>query len=253
VTCIPFKIAILWCIVSGVGACSRAVTPLVSPGQSAVALTGGPNHSMIYLARTSEGIVVIDLGWWGYERPLTRALQELGGSADDVKAVFLTHSHRDHISAWRSVSGAQFHLASSEYPRLIGDSTHQGWIPELADQIKPPDRPRAGELNVQTFGRDTAFVVGDDTVRAYMVAGHTEGSAAYLFRGILFIGDAMTYSSWAGFSSARRGYSDDAATAAESLKRLWPRLPADGVRYVCTAHAACAPFSPELSKDVSRL
>lgn len=245
----------LACVVVGIGtfsACSRAVAPLVSPGESAVALTGGPNTSMIYLARTSEGVMVIDLGWWGSSRALELALRELGTTPTDVRAVFLTHSHRDHVGAWRSVRHAQFHVAGPEYSRLVGDTAHRGWVPRLADRIKRSALPRAGELNVRTFAQDTILVVGTDTVRAYLVTGHTAGSAVYLFRGVLFLGDAVTYSRWSGFAPAKRGYSDDARVAAENLERLWPRLPSDGVRYICTAHARCARFSAQLLRDITR-
>lgn len=71
-------------------ACSRAIAPLISPGESAVALTGGPNTSMIYLARTAAGVVAIDLGWWGTEGALDRALRELAAARRDVAMVFLT-------------------------------------------------------------------------------------------------------------------------------------------------------------------
>jgi glyoxylase-like metal-dependent hydrolase (beta-lactamase superfamily II) len=58
------------------------------------------------------------------------------------------------------------------------------------------------------------FAVGADTVRAYVVPGHTAGSAAYLFRGVLFVGDAVTHTRAGGFAPARRGYSDDRRAAA---------------------------------------
>ena len=233
-------------------ACSRAIAPLVIPGSSAVALTGGPNTSMIYLARTADGMLAIDLGWWGTERALRQALQELGATHRDVVRVFLTHSHRDHVAAWRTLRHARFHLAASEYSRLVGDSAHRGWLARVGDAVKPADLPRAGDLDVRTFARDTTFVVGADTLRAYLVTGHTAGTVVYLFRGILFLGDAVTYSRWRGFAPAKPRVSDDPRVALENLERLWPRLPAGGVRYVCTAHAHCAPYTARFLTDVAR-
>lgn len=230
--------------------CSRAIEPLISPGESAVALTGGPNTSMIYLARTTDGVLAVDLGWWGSEAALTRALRDLGAGPSEVDAVFLTHSHRDHIGAWRLVRLAHFYVAAPEHSRLVGNTAHRGWIPELANRIMRSDLPSPGELNVHAFSRDTSFVLGTDTVRAYFVPGHTAGSAVYLIRGILFLGDAATYSPVSGFAPAKPGFSDDATRAAESLAQLWSRLPEGGVRYICTAHARCAPFSGEFLRDV---
>lgn len=240
-------IAVLACAL----ACSRAISPLQLPGASSVALTSGANTSMIYLARTTDGVLAIDLGWWGHESALSSALRDLNATRADVRHVFLTHSHRDHIGAWRSVRQARFHLAEAELPRLLGDTAHRAWIPRLADKLRSPRLPLAGELTITTFSRDTTFMIGRDTVRAYLVAGHTAGTAVYLFRGVLFLGDAVTYSRFGGFAVAKRGFSDNRKAAAGNLESLWERLPRDGVRYACTAHARCAPYGRKFIDDVS--
>ena len=231
--------------------CSRAITPLQQAGASAVALTSGANTSMIYLARTTDGVLAIDLGWWGHEGALASALRDLNATPADVRHVFLTHSHRDHIGAWRTVRHARFHLADAELSRLLGDTAHRAVIPRLADRLNSPELPSAGELAVTTFSRDTVFTIGRDTLRAYLVSGHTAGTAVYLFRGVLFLGDAVTYSRFGGFAVAKRGYSDNRRAAADNLDRLWKRLPSDGVRYACTAHARCAPFTQKFIDDVA--
>ena len=233
-------------------ACSRAVAPLVTPGQSAVALTGGPNTSMIYLARTSAGVVAIDLGWWGYRHALSRALRTLAATPGDVRFVFLTHSHRDHVAAWRSVRHARFYLAEPDLSSLTVSARHKGWIPRWADKLKPTPLPGPPDLDLRTFTRDTTFLFGHDTLHAYLVPGHTPGSVVYLFRGVLFVGDAMTYSRRTGFATAKRGFSDDPERGASSLADLWRRLPAGGVDYLCTAHARCARFTPELAEHNAR-
>ena len=232
--------------------CGRAIAPLIEPRQSTVALTGGANTSMIYLARTTDGVLAVDLGWWGQRRALARALDTLGASVADVKWVFLTHSHRDHVAAWPVMRHARIHIAGAELPLLVAASTHGGWITRLMDRIKPTRLPRAGELTLHTFNQDTMILVGADTLRAYLVPGHTPGSVVYLFRGVLFLGDAVTYSPAGGFAPARPGFSADPDAAAMHLARLWPRLPPGAIRYACTAHARCAPFTPHFLADVAR-
>jgi glyoxylase-like metal-dependent hydrolase (beta-lactamase superfamily II) len=231
--------------------CARSIAPLRANGASAVALTAGPNTSLIFLAKTTEGIVAIDLGWWGHEKPLIAALRELGATPDDVVTVFLTHSHRDHIAAWPVVRKARFVLAAAERDRLLGTDQHQGLVPRWADKLKPTRLPRAGEIDLRTFAGDTTYVIGNDTIRAYTVGGHTAGSAAYLVRGVLFLGDAVTYSRLGGFAPAKRVFSDDRKASEESLKRLWARLPSGSVRHVCTAHAHCASFSTRFVADAT--
>ena len=233
-------------IVLSTTACARRIAPLVERESAAVALTGGPNTSMVYLARTSVGVIAIDLGWWGSRDAVKGALRDLGADANDVTDVFLTHSHRDHMGAWRLLRQSRFHVSLAEKPQLFGEEEFEGWIPRLADRLKPSGVPKPNDVSAHVFAGDTVFVFGTDTLRAYVVPGHTAGSAVYLFRGVLFLGDAATYTPWGGYASARRGYSDDARVAATNLAALWARLPA-GVEYVCTAHARCAAYSVRLA------
>lgn len=232
--------------------CAGSVGPPVYASASAVALTAGPSRSMVYLARTESGVIAIDLGWWGAERAVEQRLRDLGATATAVTDVFLTHSHRDHIGAWRLVRHARFHTVEAERPLLLGQRPHRGWIPRLAERVKRSAVPRSARLDVRPFARDTTYVFGRDTLYAFLVPGHTAGSAAYLFRGILFIGDAVTFTRWAGFGPARRGYSDDAAAASAALERLWERIPPGAVRHVCTAHAHCRAYGTAFLADVKR-
>lgn len=245
-------IVLLVAICAALSGCAHSVARLTPPPGTAVAHSGGPNTSMVFLARVDTArIIMIDLGWWGAEQATARALRDLGASPSDVTDVFLTHSHRDHVGAWRLVRGSRFHLAAGERPAFTGADQHRGWIPRAAEWLKPSDLPAEAEVAVRPFAADTAFIFGADTLFAYLVPGHTAGSAAYLFRGVLFVGDAATHTRWGGFGSARRGYSDDAAEAAQSLGTLWRRLPAGTVRHVCTAHDRCAPFTAEFLRDIA--
>ena len=214
---------------------------LAAPGAAAVETTNGRTASMVYAARTGAGVVVVDLGWARAGRALDRALGTLGAGRGDVAAVLLTHSHRDHVGAWRAVRGAPVYLGAAEVPLLFGERRHGGWAARLADFLVAPRLPRRGELRTVPVAGDTVLVFGADTVRGFATPGHTAGSTSWLVRGVLFIGDAASaHVRGGGLREARSGYAGDVAESRRSLARVRRLVARHPVRLVCTAHARCS-------------
>lgn len=243
---VPALITALTC-----ASCTHGFDGIADPA-GALAMTGGPSRSMFYLRRTSAGILLVDLGWFDARPALRRRLAELGARPEDVVAVLLTHSHRDHVGAWREVRGARFFAADPELELLHGRREHGGWLARMVDRLLAPDLPDAGEVRVRTFTGDTVLVFGADTVRAFPVPGHTAGSAAYLIHRVLFLGDGLSHS-WlfGGFRPPVARYSEDTARARASLLSVLERARPFGVTTVCTAHADCAPLDDAFWKDVT--
>jgi glyoxylase-like metal-dependent hydrolase (beta-lactamase superfamily II) len=132
-------------------------------------------------------------------------------------------------------------VGRGEGARLRGSAPHRGWIPGLADRLRRPALPHA-RVAVRELPGDTALVFGRDTVRAFALPGHTEGSVAWLVGGVLLVGDGASHSPTSGrLRPARRGFSDDAGQAARSLARLRDAVAPYRVRAICTAHTRCAP------------
>ena len=230
--------------------CSRNLEEVGQPPRSTVVTTAGPNHSMIYLARVEGGVIAVDLGWWGAGSALDDGLARLDADTGDVIAVFLTHSHRDHIAGWPRVRRAAFHMGAAEVARFTGLEEHEGWVARTADDLVAAPLPRPGELNIRPFEEDTVFTFGEDTVYAFALPGHTAGSAAYLIRGVLFLGDAASRRPFAGYVSAKHGYSDDTERSRRELADLFARIEGHDVRWACTAHGDCAAYDAEFRADV---
>lgn len=226
-------------------ACAPAIRAVQEDTRGLLIPTAGTNESVILVAPVETGMLVVDLGWSGARAELARALEHLGASPDDVTAVLLTHAHRDHISAWPLVANAPFYMAAAEADLFLGRAPPEGALVRLGHRIKPAPRPAPAELDVRTFSGDTVLTFGRDTVRAFAVPGHTAGSTAYLFRGVLFIGDALSAAPFGGLRPAVGVYSADPEQAAASIAALWSRLEGLEVRWVCTAHGRCIRYDPE--------
>jgi glyoxylase-like metal-dependent hydrolase (beta-lactamase superfamily II) len=234
------------------GGCTHQLQSVQHPPSALAVTTRVPNVSMMYLARVDGGVIAIDLGWVGAASSLERALAGMRARPSDVLAVFLTHGHRDHIGAWRQLRHVPFYMAEPEADRFVGRAPHAGWIPRLAERIRPADRPAQGEVEIRAFSHDTVFAFGSDTLRVFLVPGHTAGSTAYLFRGVLFVGDALARLPLVGFRATPSGFADDPARASASLETLWDRVSPFRVEYVCTAHAKCAAYTEAFRRKVSR-
>ncbi len=258
--------------------------------------------SMIYLARTDSGVIVIDLGWNGADDLLLQNLGKLRFRVDpsdpatlkratvhDIFGVFLTHSHYDHIQGWRSVSQRRgrfrwhadssyrrnIYLAKPERSYLLGKAEFSGPVPKVTEHLVAalthvsvqtdwgtlrllrPRRPREGQVKTKPFAGDTSFALGRDTLYALTVPGHTQGSAAYIFRNVMFAGDALTTGtplflfpmpSWApwDWGRMRRGswaYADNVRQNRKSvseLRKKVERLPYHARPGIgCIAHAIC--------------
>lgn len=245
--------ALLLSLTALAAGCTHGLEAVANGRPAAVATTGGPSQSMLFAKRTEAGIVLVDLGWFGGRAAVRRLLAKLEASPEDVAAVLITHSHRDHIAGWRAVRDARFFVADGELPLLHGRREHGGWLARWSDRILAPDLPEAGEVRVRSFARDTTLVFGADTVFAFPVPGHTAGSAAYLVDGVLFLGDGLSHSRlFGGFRVPVGRYSEDVDLARRSLEAVLERAGDRGARTVCTAHANCAPFDEAVRAIVSR-
>lgn len=233
-------------------ACTKDLQLIQDPPYAVAHTTTGPWASMIYAARTDSGTIVIDLGWTGSESVLAQSVAELGGVVSDVRYVLLTHAHRDHIAAWPLVRQAHFVLGAAEVPMFTGEARYRGWAARMGDEVNDYPRPRPGMLSLIAIGGDTAIVLGRDTVFAFPVPGHTPGSTAFLFRGILFGGDAVNWRPGSGFQGARPEFSDSVAQSRESLVALWARLAPPRMRILCSAHGKCARADSALRARVLR-
>jgi glyoxylase-like metal-dependent hydrolase (beta-lactamase superfamily II) len=232
--------------------CAKNLAHVQAPPQSKAIPTAFPWTSMVYVIRADTGVVVIDLGWYGAGRALRRELRRMGAAPEEVTDVFLTHSHRDHIAAWKVVRHARFRMAAEEVPLFLELQSHRDFPSRVANRVLGNSAPPPVVVQVEGFSRDTAFLLGADTLHAFTVPGHTAGSTAYLYRKILFTGDATVHVYGFGAGPAMRMFTADVRKSRASLAELHAKLEGRRVEWICTAHAKCAPWSERYWQKVLR-
>jgi hydroxyacylglutathione hydrolase len=177
--------------------------------------------------------VLIDAGSDNKGTALLQDLQMRHGGADNVVAVLLTHSHQDHIAALPLFSKATIYATKREVPLAAGQEDFNG-----------PAFKLMGERNATPFNVTNpvddgqSFMVGNLQVTAYLVPGHTEGSAAYLVNGVLYVGDAIQFKSDGQVIGPSVIFSTDRAQGEASLKHLAQEVQphAADVKFIATGH-----------------
>ncbi|MFN3949436.1 MBL fold metallo-hydrolase [Microbacterium sp.] len=159
-----------------------------------------------YLVVTDDGLVLVDAGLPRSWPLLCRALEAVGGSPDDIAAVYLTHGHFDHVGTLRRLQRRHrvpLHVHEADVPlvrhpyrydressRGLYPLSHPGGIPLLARMAI------AGALGVRGVDARGDLVPGVAVLGGLVpvaTPGHTYGHLALHLpdRDVLFTGDAL--------------------------------------------------------------
>lgn len=182
-------------------------------------------------------VVLIDAGNDSSGEAILAGIDRLVGAThgsplqDAVSAIFLTHGHPDHTAAIRLFPKAQVMALEAEVPLVEGRAGSQGPLTRLF-----PVSPTG--VTVTRVLRDGDVVtIGDVPIRVYAVPGHTAGSAAYLVKDALFVGDSADVASDGTLQGSPWIFSDSQTENRASLARLERSVVADGVRVIAIVPA----------------
>ena len=147
-------------------------------------ITGGPLPTNCYLLtdNVTGATAVIDPGFEDAE--LTNAV--LAAGTENVKAIFLTHGHFDHImgvSKIKNMTSAKIYIYSDDMMFTTDNSLN------LSTMAMP--------FPMQTFTADVALNDGDEItlgslkIRVMHTPGHTIGGCCYIVEDSIFTGDTL--------------------------------------------------------------
>lgn len=204
----------------------------VSPGIWGVRSAGG---IWLYAARAGREVVLFDSGADPQGRPVDGLLAALGAGRSEVTHVFLTHGHFDHTAAARLFPQARVHLGARDAGLAAGRERPAAALGRVFSVLMsvPPVRvtdPIEGEVEIP---------VGDGwSVRAIPVPGHTQGSYAFLFDGVLVVGDILDYR--AGKLGLAPAFFDaNPESNRASVVALAREMEGSQFEVLCTGHGGC--------------
>ncbi len=146
---------------------------------------GIPSSMSTFLVKTADATILFDTGKGLKNSCLTSRLQSLGIAPADIKYIYLTHFHGDHIGGMLKGDSvispnAQVYAAKMEY---------DGWM------VMPDDAKEQAERVMSAYkDRLHLFEFGDTlpgNVVAMKAVGHTPGHTVYQTGKLLIIGDLI--------------------------------------------------------------
>lgn len=136
---------------------------------------------------------MIDTGVAGSEKIIENYMVKLGRNISEIKAVFITHSHPDHI-------GAASAIQEITRCKIYAPAAEREWIEDINIQFRERPIPNFFALiqhsvNVDFFVKenDRFFMEDGIGIKILETAGHSSGSVSYILESkkVLFSGDAI--------------------------------------------------------------
>jgi len=209
-----------------------SVPEQIKPDIVAVSSAG----AYLYAARAGTHVVLFDAGADPSGRGIDDALSALHAGRGDVSDLFLTHAHPDHLAGAAGLGSAKVHLGEADVPTAEGRAPQDKLVVRLIAKAQgvPPVTVGAPLNGVTTID------LGGKVVKAFPVPGHTPGSYAFLYDGVLFVGDTMTFKQ----GRLDRGpslFDSDGEQLKASVRNLKAQLAGADLDAVCAGHGGCTP------------
>jgi len=214
----------------------QAQTPKMEPTETKEIVKGiysiKDSFVNLFILQDGDGYIVVDAGT--NIGAITQELEKLKINPDKVTALFLTHSHPDHVAAVALFKKATIYLSNTELPAVASEK------PLYLTLNKTEYKNKYVLLNDQQVVRTKSL-----SVKAIQTPGHTPGSISYLVNDkYLFVGDAFSLVN-GKVAKPNEGYTKDMKSAIASFDKI-NKLPK--AEYIFTAHTG---YSADYKNAVS--
>jgi len=179
-----------------------------------------------------KNVVLIDAGNDRDAKPILAALGRRNLGASSVRAIFLTHGDRDHTAGVLAFPTAQVMALAPDVG--LAEGREARGIFKLMGSPRP-----SGIRVVRTLSDGEYLSISSLGIRVFAVPGHTKGSAAFLMRDVLFMGDSAESTKEGKLAPGKRLFTESPAQNRASLRALAARLApmAAEVKAIAPAHS----------------
>jgi len=177
-------------------------------------------------------VFIVDAGNDAQAKAILSALARRSLGPDAVKAILLTHGDRDHTAGVTAFPQAIVMALQADIALTEGR--------ELRSFFRFLGSPHPNGIKVaRPLHGGESLTLGNLVVRVFAVPGHTKGSAAFLMRGVLFLGDSAEATKDGRLAAGRWLFTDNPARNRASLHELLRDIQPWGgeVKAIACAHS----------------
>jgi glyoxylase-like metal-dependent hydrolase (beta-lactamase superfamily II) len=193
-----------------------------------------------YAAKVGNKVILFDAGADPAGAPVDALLGWLHAGRADATDVFSTHGHGDHTAGASTLGKVRVRIGAGDLA--------------LTEKKVPPEA-LAGKAMTLAMGypavTGTDPITGAVTidvgegadakkVKAFPIPGHTSGSYAYLYDGVLFVGDAMIFKQ-GRLDPAIKLFDAHPDENKASIRALQKQVEKEDIDIICTGHGGCTP------------
>lgn len=178
---------------------------------------GIPATVSTFLMKVDGDYILFDAGLGDFGGQLATHLGEMGVNPDDIKLVYLTHLHVDHISGLVKKGEQGFEKVFKNADVYVGQVERDAWMTMEKNDLQ---KAILGVYNDKL----KLFAFGDKLphdVEAIDAVGHTPGHTVFRHNELLVIGDLMHgYALQINHPEINSNYDMDKAKSIESRKKI---------------------------------
>ena len=238
-----FVLVVIVAILGGLGAIALRVARGKSSGVEEIKpgiVAASSVSAYVYGAKIGNKVILFDAGADPGGAPIDALLGWLHAGRSDITDVFITHGHGDHTAGVTGLGSPHIRIGAGDLalaekkvpPEALAGKAFTAVMSYPA--ITPSD-PITGPATIEVGqGADAK------KVKAFPIPGHTAGSYAFLYDGVLFVGDAMVFKQGRLDPAIKLfdAHPDDNKTSIRQLQKL---VENEEIDVICTGHGGCTP------------
>jgi glyoxylase-like metal-dependent hydrolase (beta-lactamase superfamily II) len=193
-----------------------------------------------YAARVGNKVILFDAGADPGGHPIDALLGWLHAGRGDVTDLFATHGHGDHTAGAVGLGNIRIRMGAGDLPLAEKKVQPEALAGKMMSTVMSYPAVTATDPLTGAATIEVSTDKDAKKVKAFPIPGHTPGSYAFLYDGVLFVGDAMVFKQGRLDPAIKMfdAHPDQNKAAIRQLQKLTEN---EEIDIICTGHGGCTP------------